>query len=123
MTDTADLTRRLTLAIRDIDGVSTVFPTSPLLHAAVEGIATTLDLRQPDTLVDLDIDDGTVTITAHIGADVNRPVPDTLREVARVIRAHLIDSQAGPSSIVVTAKLIDDPRSASPVESSGAARR
>ncbi|SMH48680.1 hypothetical protein SAMN06295885_3098 [Rathayibacter oskolensis] len=108
MTDDTELSRRLTAAIRDTEGVAGVYPAQPILEAAADALAVRLALRQPDVLVDIDHSDGFTTVTAHIAALAALPAPDTLRTVGELLRDVLTAELSGPFSVHVTARLIED---------------
>ncbi|MFB2582792.1 hypothetical protein ACEXQD_16215 [Herbiconiux sp. P15] len=105
MTDET-LARELTAAIRAVDGVGAVFRTSPLVDAAAQAIASTLDLPDPDLLLDIESEsgidgDGRTTVTVHLSTTAGRPTPETLRAVAALIRSRLIDDGRGRAAIAV----------------------
>jgi hypothetical protein len=68
-----ELSRRLTDTARSTDGVRHVFPAASIVQVAADAVAVQLELREPDTLVDVDRDGGAVRITAEIAVDGGRP--------------------------------------------------
>lgn len=107
MTD--HLERRLTDAVLAVPGVTTLFATRPIRHAAVAGVAATLELPGPDLRVDVDRADGVTRVTAHIGVTDEATAPDTLRAVAAEVRSILVEAAIGEVAIDVSVRLIEDP--------------
>lgn len=110
MTDDTALSKHLTAAIRDVDGVSGVFPAQPVVEAAADAIAVKLALRMPDVLVDIDRADGFTTVSAHIATVASVPAPETLRRVGELIREHVHDAGAAEGELAVNVKvrLVED---------------
>lgn len=110
MTDDTELSRRLTAAVRETEGVAGVYPAQPVLEAAAEALAARLDLRPTDVLVDIDRSEGFTTVTAHIAAVAALPAPDTLRSVGELLRDAIAAdaSVSGPFSVNVKVRLIED---------------
>lgn len=111
--DDQELSRQLTALIRSTPGVDEVYPAQPVIEAAADALAVKLALRQPDVLVDIDRDHGSMTITAGIAANDTRPAPDTIREVGERIRDALAERHADgaearePDLITVTIRLVE----------------
>lgn len=109
MAEDQELSRRLTDTARTTDGVRHVFPASSIVQVAADAVAVQLELREPDTLVDVDRDGGAVRIAAEIAVDGARPAPDTVREVGERIRS-VVDAEPGPrpDTISVVVRLVED---------------
>lgn len=107
MSDEA-LSRALTDRIRGVPGVTGVYPTRPIVHAAAEAVASTFALQEPDVLVDVHRDGSALRIGAGIAVDDARPAPETVREVGERIR-DLVDERTGaPADLVeVTIRLVE----------------
>jgi hypothetical protein len=107
--DTA-LSQKLTVAIRDAEGVAGVYPAQPIVEAAAGAIAVTLALRMPDILVDIDRADGFTTFSAHIPTFASHPAPDTVRRVGELMRDIVTAEAASTGDIAITVKvrLIED---------------
>lgn len=110
MIDDAALSRKLTAAIRDTEGVAGVYPAQPIVEAAAGAIAVKLALRMPDILVDIDRADDFTTFTAHIATFASIPAPDTVRRVGELIRQIVAEEAepAGNVAINVKVRLIED---------------
>ncbi len=109
--DDATLSRRLTEAVRAVDGVAGVYPARPPLEAAAEAVAVSLDLRRPDALVDIDRADGFTTVTAHIATVSSSPAPATARAVGELLRRMLGADASDPDAgiaVNVKVRLIED---------------
>ena len=111
MIDDRALAHLLTDAVLATDGVIAVFPVNPILHIASEGIASALDLREPEVLVDVERSETLLTITAHIAATSERPTPRTLGDAAEALWevARREDSAGGEVMVFVKARLIGEP--------------
>lgn len=110
MTDDTELSRLLTAAIRQAEGVAGVYPAQPILEAAADAVAVKLALRQPDVLVDIDRSEGFTTVSAHIATVAAIPAPETLRAVGELVRGMLEEepSVSGPLAVNVKVRLIED---------------
>jgi hypothetical protein len=110
MTDDVDLSRRLTAAIRAADGVTGVYPAQPVLEAAMGAVAARLALRVPDVLVDIDRDDGSTTVSAHIATSSSAPAVDVVRRVGELILAVLSAEDGVPDGLTVEVRvrLVED---------------
>lgn len=109
MTGETILAERLTRAVAATDGVITIFPTKPILHAATEGIASALDLPVADVLVDVTMADGLTTITAHIGVSADHATPQTLTDAAETLRSVAAGEGFPNTMIFVKARIISRP--------------
>ncbi|AMM19348.1 hypothetical protein AX769_03380 [Frondihabitans sp. PAMC 28766] len=110
MIDDAALSRRLTAAIRDTEGVAGVYPAQPIVEAAAGAIAVKLALRMPDILVDIERADGFTTISAHIATFAAVPAPSTVRRVGELIRTVVTaeGESIGDLAVTVKVRLIED---------------
>lgn len=86
-----DLSRELTAAVADVDGVVGVYPAGPLHRAVGLAIANVASLDEPPAKVSLTRDrDGGVRVEVAVGVLSAFPVPQTLRAVGDAVRAHLL---------------------------------
>lgn len=106
--DDEALSRRLTEAVRAVDGVTGVYAPRTVT-AAAEVVAATLTLHEPDVLVDVDRHGGTVQVVTGIAVDGGRPAAETVRAVGERLR-DVLDAGTTPSAdlIRVTVRLVDD---------------
>ncbi|WP_043673140.1 hypothetical protein [Clavibacter michiganensis] len=110
MPDDADLSRRITAAVRAVDGVTGVYPAQSPLEAAAVAIAGRLRIQAPDVLVDVDRRDGSTIVTTHIATAAGRPAADVIRAVGERVRA-LLEAEPGvdgPTLVRVTGRLVED---------------
>ena len=110
MTDDADLSRRLTAAVRAVDGVTGVYPAQPPLEAAAVAIAGRLRLQAPDVLVDVDRREGSTTVATHVATAADRPAADVVRAVGERVRA-LLEAEPGLGAtalVRVTCRLVEE---------------
>lgn len=108
MSDEA-LSRALTDRIRSVPGVTGVYPSRPLVHAAAEAVASTFSLQEPDVLVDVQREGTTLRVHAGIAVEDTRPATETVREVGERVRDLVDERTGGPADLVaVTIRLVED---------------
>ncbi len=95
------LARELTAAIRSIDGVGTIFRTSPLLDAATQTVASTLNLPEPQMTLQVETSADGTAVTVHLSTTTLCPSPGTLRTVAAVLRDRIAAAHPGPVAITI----------------------
>jgi hypothetical protein len=110
MPDDADLSRRLTAAVRAVDGVTGVYPAQPILEVAASALAGRLHLRAPDRLVDVDRSDGFVRINVHIATAADRSAADVIRAVGERVRDFVAaePETEAPVLVIVKGRLVED---------------
>ncbi|MDQ0744472.1 hypothetical protein QFZ62_001780 [Clavibacter sp. B3I6] len=110
MLDDADLSRRLTAAVRGVDGVTGVYPAQPILEAAAVAIAGRLRLRAPDVLVDVDRRAGFTTVATQVATAADRPAADVIRAVGERVRDELAAEPGldGPFDVRVQGRLVEE---------------
>lgn len=107
--DDEALSRTLTARIRSVPGVVGVHPARPVAQVAAEVVAAALALQEPDVLVDVDRDGGSLRVAAGIAVDDRRPAAETLRAVGDRIRT-VVDEEAPTDVdlIAVTVRLVEE---------------
>jgi hypothetical protein len=110
MLDDAGLSRRLTAAVRAVDGVTGVYPAQPILEAAAVAIAGRLRLQAPDVLVDVDRRAGSTTVATQIATAADRPAADVIRAVGERVRDELAAEPGldGPFDVRVQGRLVEE---------------
>ncbi|OUE07626.1 hypothetical protein CMsap09_01660 [Clavibacter michiganensis] len=116
MTDDADLSRRLTAAVRAVDGVTGVYAAQPVLEAAAVAIVERLRLEAPGMLVDVDRADGAVRVAVHVATAADRPAADVIRAVGERVRDLVAAEPDGDGTVLVhvTGRLVEDAVAAGP---------
>jgi len=111
MSDDLHLSRLLADVVSDVPGVTGVYPAGSLVRSlARELVDAALDENAGDARIAVTrAPGGALSITATIGVEAGRPVPEVLRAVGDAVRAVLEaeDSSAPPPVIEVRASHID----------------
>ncbi|MBM7024803.1 hypothetical protein [Clavibacter zhangzhiyongii] len=101
----AELSRDLTVALRDVSGVADVYaPRSSVLLVAqqvVEGVVSGGSDRA-DQLVAVETGEGTVVVQASIAVDASSRASDTARAAVDAIRARLAEAVGAEAAALAT---------------------